>query len=98
MGVRLKGDFERDRGCREKRAEKEKKRALGVAIEATAYRFAQRATERNEFREREANNRLKWQARRMAGGGGRGMRSTQRVMPKAVAVIFIVILGIVILL
>lgn len=65
-----------------------------VAIEATAHRFAQRATERNEFREREANNRLKWQAR----GGGRGMRSTQRVMPKAVALIFIVILGIVILL
>lgn len=95
--MRLKGDFERDRGSREKRAEKEK-RALGVAIEATAYRFAQRATERNEFREREANNRLKWQARRMAGGGKRGMRSTQRVMPKAVALIFIVILGIVILL
>lgn len=98
--MRLKGDFERDRGNREKRAEKEKKRALGVAIEATAHRFAQRATERNEFREREANNRLKWQARRMAGGGGRGarQRSTQRVMPKAVALIFIVILGIVILL
>lgn len=88
------------RGQREKRAEKERKRALGVAIEATAHRFAQRATERNEFREREANNRLKWQARRMAGGRaqGRGMRSTQRVMPKAVALIFIVILGIVILL
>lgn len=72
---------------------------FGVAIEATAHRFAQRATERNEFREREANNRLKWQARQIAGGRrGRGMRSTQRVMPKAVALIFIVILGIVILL
>lgn len=88
--MRLKEEFERER---ERETEK--------AIEATAHRFEVRATERNEFREREANNRLKWQAggRGDRGRGwGRGMRSTQRVMPKAVALIFIVILGIVILL
>lgn len=56
MGVRLKEEFERER---ERETEK--------AIEATAHRFEVRATERNEFREREANNRLKWQA----GGAGR---------------------------